>query len=63
MEAPTIGLPEAAQSLRIANQDAHRLVLTGVLRARKLRGRWYVDLEDLGQLLDGQLCASFGVHL
>ena len=45
-----LGLAEAAQALRIPYQDAHRLVLTGVLRGEKRSGRWYVVAADVERL-------------
>jgi Helix-turn-helix domain len=52
MLASEIGLPEAAQRLRIPYQDCHRLVLTGVLRGRKRGNRWLVEVEDLERLAE-----------
>lgn len=46
-----IGLAEAAQQLRLPYQDAHRLLLTGALRGKKVRGRWLVDRESVQRLL------------
>jgi predicted site-specific integrase-resolvase len=47
----TIGLADAAHHLRIPYQDAHRLVLTGQLRAEKRKGRWLVEYDDVEQLM------------
>lgn len=41
-EKTMIGLAEAALRLRRPYQDAHRLLLTGVLVGEKRGGRWYV---------------------
>lgn len=45
-----IGLAEAAQQLGIPYQNAHRLVLTGVLKGEKRDNRWWVlkaNVDDL----------------
>jgi hypothetical protein len=52
-EGREIGLAEAAQKLKIPYQDYHRLLLTGLLRGEKRRGRWYVLAEDVSQLAEG----------
>jgi hypothetical protein len=51
--ATEIGLAEAAHRLGIPYQDCHRLLLTGLLRGEKRRGRWYVLAEDVLQLAEG----------
>lgn len=50
MKLRTIGLAEAAQRLRIPYQDAHRLLLTGVLRGEKQGSRWRVVADDVERL-------------
>ena len=45
-----IGLAEAAYALRLPYQDAHRLLLTGVLQGEKRSGRWYVVAADVERL-------------
>jgi hypothetical protein len=45
-----IGLAEAAMTLRIAYQDAHRLMLLGKLKGVKRGGRWLVREEDVASL-------------
>lgn len=50
MKAESIGLAEAAQLLRMPYQEAHNLVMTGVLRAKKRKGRWWVRAQDVDRL-------------
>ena len=45
-----MGLAEAAQTLRLPYQDAHRLVLTGRLPGRKRGGRWFVKSAEVMKL-------------
>ena len=50
--ASLIGLAEAAQRLMMPYQDCHRLLLTGVIRGEKRKGRWFVlerDVDELGR--------------
>jgi hypothetical protein len=42
-----IGLAEGAQRLGLPYQDAHRLLLTGVLQGVKRGGRWFVTRESV----------------
>lgn len=56
-----IGLAEAAAVLRIPYQDAHRLLMTGKLQGRKLRGRWMVRVESVEQLEKGEVTAPQSV--
>ena len=51
IDKPVMGLAEAAHRLLRPYQDCHRLLLTGVLRGEKRKGRWYVLEEDVEQLL------------
>jgi hypothetical protein len=46
----TIGLAEAAQKLKVAYWEAHRLLLTGRLRGEKRGARWYVPVADVARL-------------
>lgn len=49
-----IGLPEAAQLLRLPYQSAHRLVLVGALAGEKRAGRWFVRRADVIRLSQGR---------
>ena len=51
IDRPVMGLAEAAHRLMLPYQDCHRLLMTGVLRGEKRKGRWYVLEEDVEQLL------------
>lgn len=51
---PLIGLTEAAMMLRIPYQDAHRLLMLGVLQGTKVRGRWMVSFDKVVKLLPGK---------
>lgn len=46
-----IGLAEAAKALRIAYQDAHRLLMLGKLEGMKRGGRWLVRAADVARLV------------
>lgn len=50
----TLGLAEAAQQLRIPYQQAHRLVLVGILPGEKRHGRWYVDSARVKHLAESK---------
>ncbi len=50
-----LGLAEAAQVLGIPYQQAHRLLLVGVLRGEKREGRWYVLAASVRRLHQSQL--------
>jgi hypothetical protein len=45
-----MGLTEAAHTLGLSYQSAHRLVLLGFLRGHKRGGRWLVDSVDVRRL-------------
>jgi hypothetical protein len=49
----SIGLAEAAVRLRKPYQDAHRLLLTGVLDGEKRNGRWLVTEESVARVEGG----------
>lgn len=47
-QAPrVVGLAEAAQRFRLPYERCYRLVLTGVLPARKSGGRWMLSTDDV----------------
>ena len=48
-----IGLAEGAQRLGLPYQDAHRLLLTGVLQGEKRGGRWFVTRESVERVRQG----------
>lgn len=50
-----LGLAEAAQVLGIPYQQAHRLLLVGVLPGEKLGGRWYVASAAVRRLVNAGL--------
>lgn len=54
----TLGLAEAAQQLRIPYQQAHRLVLVGILPGEKRHGRWYVDSVRVKHLAESKQVRS-----
>lgn len=45
-----LGLAEAAHALSIPYQQAHRLLLLGILAGEKRGGRWLVDAEQVREL-------------
>jgi hypothetical protein len=51
-QAGLVDLVEAATRLRISYHTAHRMVITGRLKGRRLKGHWAVDLEDLERLVN-----------
>lgn len=51
-ERQVVGLAEAAQRFRMPYEKCYRLVLTGVLPARKSAGRWMLSTEDVERVAD-----------
>lgn len=58
----TVGLAEAARILRIPYQQAHRLLLVGVLRGEKRRGRWYVTSASVRRFTKSRVLSRL-VHV
>lgn len=56
-----LGLADAAQQLRIPYQQAHRLLLVGVLLGTKRGGRWLVSAESVRRLAKSGLVSRL-VH-
>ena len=62
MRERRIGLAEAAAHLKIPYQNAHRLLLTGVLRGEKIGSRWFVDTDDVEDLLQQRVASGAESH-
>ena len=54
----TVSLPAAAQLLGLSWGQAWRLVLKGVLRGRRVGGKWIVDATSVSELVQARTVAG-----